>query len=159
MADTPKDDVASDLSAFMKDYEENVRIGDDIPYPIEVVKVTPKSKVVMDLLPVGSWVAIRPVTDNPEQKTYLGVFLGALPVKNATASYHVKTKELSFLVHNNPGIYVPDLKKVVYGYESWWGRLKKPEDLRQITDQDIQNVWYVKALRELTPEPPSGQSS
>lgn len=159
MTDISKDDVATEVSDFMRDFEENVRIGDDIPYPIEVAKVTPKSRAVMDLLPVGTWVAIRPVNDNPEQKTYLGVYLGALPVKNATTSYHLKTKELSFLVRTNPGIFVPDLNKVVYGYESWWGRIKKPEDLKQITDQDIDNVWYVKALRDLMPEPTRGQSS
>ncbi len=159
MSETPKDDVISDLSTFMKDFEENVKIGDDIPFPVEVSKVVTKSKAVRDLLPVGTWVAVRPVSDNPVKKTYLGIYLGALPVKDAITSYHVKTKELSFLVRDNPGIFVPDLNRVVYGYESWWGRLKKPEDLKQITDQDIQNVWYVKALRALSPEPPSDQSS
>jgi hypothetical protein len=158
MADN-KDDVISDLSTLMKDFEENVRVGDDIPYPIEVAKVTPKSRVAMDLMPSGTWVAIRPVSDNPDNKTYLGVYLGSLPTKSATTSYHLKTKELSFLVRDNPAIYVPDLQKVVYGYESWWGRLKKPEDLQQITDQDIENVWYVKALRQLTTERPSVPTS
>jgi hypothetical protein len=155
MPDTSKDDVISDLSTFMQDFHENVRIGEDIPYPIQVSKVSPKSKVTMELIPVGSWVAIRPVSDNVEKKTYLGVYLGSLPVKDAVTSYHMKTQELSFMVRDNPAIFVPDLNRVVYGYESWWGRLKEPGDLKQITDQDIQNVWYVKALQALTPREPS----
>lgn len=158
MADADSQDTVSNLADFMKDYEENVRIDDAIQYPIEVSKVTPKSKMVRDPIPSGTWVSIRPVTDNPEKKTYLGVYLGSLPVKGATTSYHLKTKELSFLVLDNPGIYVPDLKKIVYGYESWWGKIKTPEDLQQITDQNIQDVWYVRALQELTPKS-SGPSS
>lgn len=46
-------------------------------------------------------------------------------------------------------IFVPDLMKVVLGVESWWDTIDKPEDLKQITDVDIQNVWYVKALKEM----------
>ncbi len=159
MADPHKDDVISDYSSFIKDFEDNVRTGDDIPFPVEVSKVVPQSKVSRETIPVGTWVAVRPVSDNPDKKTYLGVYLGDLPIKNSTLSYHLKTKELTFLVATNPAIYVDDLKKVVYGYESWWGRIKGPEGMRQITDRDIDNVWYVKALRDLTRESPSGQSS
>jgi hypothetical protein len=151
MADEPlKADEADRLSDFMKDYEENVRIDEDIPYPVEVARVIPKFRIGMDLIPVGTWVAVRPVSDNPDRKTYLGVYLGYLPIKSAVTSYHVKKKELTVMAQTNPGIFVPDLKRVVYGSESWWGRIKGPEGLRQITDQDIENVWYVKALRELT---------
>lgn len=162
MADKPhpQDDVASDLSAFIKDMEENVRIDSDIQYPITVAKVTPKSRANRELVAVGTSVACRPVKDNPDKKTYLGVYLGDLPIQSATTSYHIKTQELSFLVATNPAIFVPDLNRVVWGYESWWGRLKSPDDLKAITDKDIENVWYVKALRELSSrEPPSGQSS
>jgi hypothetical protein len=35
------------------------------------------------------------------------------------------------------------------GYESWWGQINSPEELKAITDVDIQNVWYVKALKEM----------
>lgn len=36
------------------------------------------------------------------------------------------------------------------GYESWWGFIKTVEDFQEITDEDISNVWYVKALKELS---------
>jgi hypothetical protein len=157
MAD-PTQNEPYDLEAFLKDQEENVRVGEDIVYPIEVAKVTPTSPVDRSLLPVGSWVAVRPVTDNPDQKTYLGVYLGELPLKSAVPAYHRKTQELQFMVMTNPGIFVPDLSRVVYGYGSWWGLIKGPDDLKKITNQDIENVWYVKALREMAAKT-SGQSS
>lgn len=155
----PKDDVISDFSSFMKDFQENVRVDAAIPFPVEVSKVIPQSRVSKDIVPVGSWVAVRPVKD-ATKKTYLGIYLGEMPIKRASASYHLKTKELTFLISTNPAIFVPDLNQVVWGYESWWGRIKSATDLKQISDQDIENVWYVKALREMTREKPaSGQSS
>jgi hypothetical protein len=48
------------------------------------------------------------------------------------------------------GTYVPDLDRVVWGYESWWGVIKGPEELKEITDEDIQNVWYVKAMKQMS---------
>jgi hypothetical protein len=95
---------------------------------------------------IGKWVSIRPVND---QKTYLGVYLGDLG-RSIMHSYNTQSKELSVLMHRNPAIYVPDLKIVVWGDSSWWGGIKSPGDLRKITDADIQNLWYVKALKELT---------
>ena len=62
--------------------------------------------------------------------------------------FHPKTSvlEASFVMHS-PAIWVPDLKRLIFGRGSWWRVLKTPEDLRQITDADIDNVWYVQALR------------
>jgi hypothetical protein len=145
----PSEDVER-ISNLMADSEEHLRIAGEIQYPIEVAKVSPKARALPSLWGVGSWVAVRPVLDNPDQKTYLGVFLGDFPVPEPTIAYHVKTKELMVLMRANPAIYVPDLKKVVRGYESWWARLKTPEELKQITNRDIENVWYVRALREMT---------
>jgi hypothetical protein len=45
---------------------------------------------------------------------------------------------------------VPDLARVVMGWESWWGEIRTPDDLRQITNADVENVWYVKALKTLS---------
>ena len=49
----------------------------------------------------------------------------------------------------NPVIFIPDLMRVVLGIESWWVVIKKPKDLKKITDADIQNVWYAKALKSM----------
>lgn len=92
------------------------------------------------------WVAIRPVD---ESKTYLGILLGDIATE-AGVSLHVATGILSIHVgHPNPAILVPDLGRVIFGMESWWGILEKPEDLKQISDQDISNIWYVRALKAL----------
>lgn len=37
---------------------------------------------------------------------------------------------------NNPAIFVPELKKIVFGMESWWRILEKPEDLKGIAKED-----------------------
>lgn len=95
----------------------------------------------------GSWVAVRPVGD---QKTYLGILLGDYypPAVTYDPATGVLTVGHEFL--GNPAMWIPDLKQVVMGWGSWWGPIEKEEDLRQITDADIQNQWYVKALKELS---------
>lgn len=49
----------------------------------------------------------------------------------------------------NPAIYVPELNTVIYGMESWWGSIKSEEDFKKITDQDIDNTWYVKLWKHI----------
>jgi len=95
---------------------------------------------------VGKLVRVRPVND---KKTYLGIHLGDLQ-REVMVARGSKSKQLMLTVRRNPAIWVPDLKKVVWGDSSWWGVIETPEDAeRLITDGDIQNVWYVKALKEL----------
>ncbi len=93
----------------------------------------------------GSWVSVRPVGDN---KTYLGILLG--DYKPPAVSFDPKTGILTVGKSiGNPAMWVPDLCRVIMGWGSWWGVLSSPTDLHQITDADIQNIWYVKALKEL----------
>jgi hypothetical protein len=74
----------------------------------------------------------------------------AEPALTARATFNPKTGVLEVgLAMHNPAIWVPDLKRIVFGMESWWGVIDNPDDLKQITDADIQNVWYVKALQGL----------
>jgi hypothetical protein len=49
----------------------------------------------------------------------------------------------------NPAIYVFETKEIVYGCESWWSPLESLDDLSDISDEDIDNVWYVKLLKEM----------
>ena len=49
----------------------------------------------------------------------------------------------------NPAIYVPELGKIIFGMESWWGIIESPEELKDISDDDISNTWYVKLLQEM----------
>jgi hypothetical protein len=97
----------------------------------------------------GDWVCVRPCGAEYKDKTYLGVLLGAVPL-GTSVTFNKETGQLRLRDgHRNPAIYIPDLKKVVLGCESWWGVIESPEGLKQITDADISNVWYVRALKEL----------
>lgn len=135
----------TDMEEFMKDFTENVRTDVDLKFPLEVSEIKMNGARSGTSRIVGSWVSIRPCDGD---KTYLGVYLGDMTL-SSFCSYHLKTKVLSITPHTNPAIYVPDLKRVVWGMESWWGTISKPEDLKKITNADIQNVWCVKALIEL----------
>lgn len=100
----------------------------------------------------GAWVSVR-LAGKEDQKTYLGVYIGDLK-DQPSVSYDPKTQELKLKrsILGTPAIWVPDLNRLVMGYESWWSEIKSPEDLKQITDADIENTWYVKALKSLSKE-------
>lgn len=103
-----------------------------------------------------TWVSVRPCAAEAQGKTYLGWLLGDLALGQIAQLGKDGTLAVSMAGHN-PAIFVPALGRVVYGCESWWRRLETPEDVRQITDTDINNVWYVQALKDLaSPQPPSG---
>jgi hypothetical protein len=129
-------------------YEENIK------YPIKVKELrfqgrmgcttrTPKDQEM-----VGGYVMIRPVGDEYKGKTFLGIYIGDIPLSGVRA-YDPKKQILMLTLSSNPAIFVPDLNKVIMGAESWWGPIKDETQLRQITDEDIQNIWYVKALKYL----------
>lgn len=81
-------------------------------------------------------------------KTYVNIFLGNLTINNI-CYLSKKTKGLEILPHTNPAIFVPELKKIVFGYESWWGKINSIEEIKDITDEDIENLWYVKLLKSI----------
>lgn len=119
-------------------------------YPMEVSKIKmPDFPVSTPLMgAIGDYVAIKPVGEECKKKTFLGILLGEFPV-STIVTYRPSTKEMTIFQRTNPAIFVPDLNKVVFGYESWWGKIKDKDHLREITDEDIQNIWYVKALKQL----------
>lgn len=113
-------------------------------YPVEVSKINLFEKRLRDDKPC--LVAIRHVD---EKVTRLGLYLGDMPTHLMPPIYHTKTKEVSIMMDRNPAIFVPSLMKVVWGYESWWHVIKTEADLKQITDQDIQEFGAIfKGLLE-----------
>lgn len=106
---------------------------------------------VTSRIKMGDFVKVRPCV---EDKTFLGVYLG-----DAAIGLSLSFKDDDTLVVDrgtrNPAIYVPDLKRIVYGMESWWGRIASPDDLKEISDEDISNVWYVQALKAFTEDGPT----
>lgn len=119
-----------------------------IKYPIKVNKINIKNDK-FSLYKPGGFVAVRPCAEEYGNKTYLGLFLGELP-DSTYVTYNTKTEELNVGMSCNPAMFVFELNKVIYGYESWWSKIEREEDLKQITDADINNVWYVKALKTLS---------
>jgi hypothetical protein len=99
----------------------------------------------------GDWVKVRPCDDEYKCKTYLGIMLGDMTISLQASAYpNVDGGDvLEILPHKNSAMYVPDLKKIVWGCGSWWGKINSPDDLREISDADINNIWYVKCLKEL----------
>lgn len=100
----------------------------------------------------GTLVSVRPCGEKYGKKTYVGILLGDLPLETI-AEYNRETKELSISGYSNPAIFVPELKEIIWGCESWWEEINSEEELRQISDEDIQNVWYVKMLKEVVKKP------
>ncbi|MBQ3300888.1 MAG: hypothetical protein IJH04_01825 [Eggerthellaceae bacterium] len=96
----------------------------------------------------GQLVAVRPCDKACGGKTYLGFFVGDLPT-NIHVTYNSDSKVLTVNGSmSNPCILIPELGRLVWGYESWWHKIESADELKQITDDDIDNVWYVKALEE-----------
>ena len=125
--------------------------------PKEPVEI---SKVIVDLDPIGTsfpghvgkFVSIRPCADEHKDKTFLGLYVGDLNI-HASVAHDAKTGILKVESGlGNPAIFVFELNKIVMGCESWWGIIKTEEQLKKITDADINNVWYMKVLKSLVEE-------
>lgn len=96
----------------------------------------------------GDLVSVRPCDPECEGKTYLGILLGEFPLSLSCSWDAEKQILTASTTMHNPAMFVPDLKRVVWGCGSFWSRITSEEQLRKITDEDISNVWYIKALRE-----------
>lgn len=122
-----------------------------IEYPLTIQGIEPpKEKGLINYSDsgTGALVKIRPCKEEYGNKTYLGILLGEADI-GLRVGYNKKTQKLAIVRQYNPAIWVPELKKVIYGYESWWGIIESEEELREITDEEINNVWYVKILKEI----------
>lgn len=117
-----------------------------IEYPITVSKINQKFWEYWKDKDCGQLVKIRPCGKEYGNKTYLGFLLGDLPFM-LYITHNPETLELSCSTTGNPAIFVPELGKIIFGMESWWGRIKSEEELKDITDDDIENVWYAKMLK------------
>lgn len=120
----------------------------EYPLTIQGIEDTFAENCKRSLSKCGQLVKIKPCGEEYGGKTYLGILLGDLPI-HATVSFHHDDQKLHIGAMTNPAIFVPDMKKIIYGAESWWGEIERPEDLKDIAQDDIQNVWYVKLLNEM----------
>ena len=137
------------LSEDIAETEEKFAFDFNLEYPIEIHGIKKAAFVDMDFgAKKGDFVAIRPCRNECKGKTFLGLYLGDLPLEYY-CMFEKETKLLHIRPSGNPAIFVFDLNDIVWGCESWWGKIKDENHLRQITDDDIQNIWYVKALKQI----------
>lgn len=123
-----------------------------IQYPIEVSKLNTESFINKSSYrnsEVGKFVKITPCAEEYKGQTYLGLYLGNLPI-GPHMTHNSDTKELNISTTTNPAIFVFELNKIIYGMESFWAIIETEEDLKDITKDDIDNVWYVKSLKQLS---------
>lgn len=95
----------------------------------------------------GQAVKISPCAKEYEGKTYFGILIG--DVAQGTHCSIDDEGNLSIsMSYYNPAILVPELGKIIYGCESWWGEIDSEEDLKKvITEDTINNVWYVQMMK------------
>lgn len=140
----------SELFNMMEEAQKYVIVEHDIEYPLEIHGVRKMGgHGAFGCEKVGSFVSIRPVNEKYKNKTFLGLYLGDFILENRIL-FDKRDNILNVFPNRNPAIFVFDLNKVIWGYESWWGVIESEDDLKQITDVDIENIWYVKALKALT---------
>ena len=114
-----------------------------IEFPLTIKGITTGDMEPWD---IGMYpVRVRPCG---EDKTYIGIYLGRFP-RQIHVTYSEKSGELKVGATTNPCIYIPEKDGVCWGDESWWSRIESEEELEDITDETIENQWYMKALRQI----------
>lgn len=113
-----------------------------------VLSVAVEKMTIYGKKDIGKPVRVRPCDKKYEGKTFLGIFLGELPIP-MHVSYNKEEQMLSISNMHNPAIFVPDINEVVFGFESWWSLINSDENIEDITDDVINNTWYVKMLNNL----------
>lgn len=95
----------------------------------------------------GDLVRVRPCGEEYGGRTYLGVIVADAPT-GITVSYDRERETLRVAQSlHNPLIVIPETHSVTWGYDSWWSVIKSPEELREITDGEIGDTWYVLLAR------------
>lgn len=119
-----------------------------IEYPITVSGIDMKPMEIHFERNIGRLVSVKPCGEEYNDKTYLGLHLGDHPLWNSV-SRNEKTGMLTIAPVTNPLIYIFETKTLVYGAESWWSRIETPEQLKEITEDDINKQWYVQLVKYL----------
>lgn len=113
----------------------------EYPLTIDGIEITQPRAHRIEFAPVR----VRLCNDN---KTYFGILLGEFPWITS-ASLKKDDSKLRVFTHNNPCILIPDKRSIVFGAECWWQRIVPGEDISDIVDEDIENVWYVRLIKEI----------
>lgn len=140
-------ELISKLGESIQKHKEEYTLQEDIKFPIEISGVKCYNRPSFSSIKVGSLVSVRPCEEEYEDKTYLGIYLGDLVV-GYNYEFHNESKTLEVSGRAEPALYVFDLNRIVYGCESFWRKIENIENFKEITNEDINNTWYVKLLKE-----------
>lgn len=86
-----------------------------------------------------------PFREKIRKQKIFGHFFGKLAV-DEVCRFDKETKELEIIPYTNPAIFVPELRKIIFGCESWWTKINSVEELEETTDKKITSTWYVRRL-------------
>jgi len=107
----------------------------------------PEGRPLKTIRDTGAFVKVQPCADEFDGKTFLGIMIGDAALSSGVS---VENDEIVCeWARFNPAILLLEQGKIVYGINSWWGRISSEDDLKEITALEIDNVWYVKALKQL----------
>lgn len=102
-----------------------------IEFPIVVTLIESKPFNYKPLVDeIGTLVAVRPCNEKYQGKTYIGFLIGDIPVQ-PIISYDENNQELDINMFGNPCIFVPELKELIFGYQSWWTVIESEEDFKK----------------------------
>lgn len=143
------DIIDSSICETCKDF-----VSKYIEYPVEVSAIHKNIDTAnLNRTKIGKLCKVRPADS---KNTYIGIFLGNLPIDILIShSAHTKVMNVSFI--ENPAIFVPTLNKIVYGYESWWRIIDPNRVSKDISDDDIENVWYMKLAKMMYEQPENNE--
>jgi hypothetical protein len=121
-----------------------------LKYPVSVSGIHFEGTLVEDWRKkANQLVRIRPCGEEFGGKTYLGLYLGDV-ARTVGCTYDRESGVLGVYVGvHNPAIWVPSLKRVIFGCESWWGVIESEAQLREISNEAIDGIWYVQAMKSL----------
>lgn len=153
-------EITKDYNKFIHLFSKDVgtktltkirRVAGQIKLKVDFSKIKkvghPEGKPIKTDSQTGDFVKVRPCGDWAENKTFLGIYIGSGALSSSISIEDDKI--VCSWSHYNPAILIPEVGKIVYGCESWWGEIESEEDLKEISDLDIENVWYVKAIKQL----------
>lgn len=149
----PLADLMASFAEEMEKHAKRYTIGHEIVWPLEVSGVEFRGalhgKGRTDGCKVGQMVMVRMC--DKTKATHLGVYLGEFPMQ-LLHQFDKETKRIEVFPNLNPAMLVPKLGRIVWGCESFWGPIESENQLRQVTDAEISDIWYIKALKELSTE-------
>lgn len=121
-----------------------------LEYPVSVHGIHFEGDLVEDWRQKANHlVSVRPCGDDFGGKTFLGIHLGDV-ARTVGCSYDRESGVLGFFVGaHNPALWVPSLKRVIFGCESHLQVIESEAQLREISDEMIDGIWYVQAMKSL----------